>query len=58
MGTEIRDAIIVAYADVQRKMVVAGSAFMPVCVLAIVLWKRMDVRKMEKEKTQSKGTIW
>ncbi|PVH77133.1 putative transporter [Cadophora sp. DSE1049] len=58
VGTVIRDAIIVAYADVQRKMVVAGSAFMPVCVLAIVLWKRMDVRKMEKEKTQSKGTIW
>ncbi|CZS99586.1 hypothetical protein WAI453_002435 [Rhynchosporium graminicola] len=58
MGTEIRKAIIVAYADVQRKMVIAGSAFMPVCILAIVLWKRMDVRKMEEHRTQSKGTLW
>lgn len=58
MGTPIRDAIIVAYADVQRKMVIAGSAFMPVCLVAIVLWKRMDVRKMEEKKTQSQGNIW
>lgn len=59
MGSPIRDALIVAYADVQRKMVIAGSAFLPVMLISIVFWKSINVKKMEAEHgKQTKGTVW
>lgn len=59
VGTEVRSATIRAYADVQRKMVIAGCGFVPLLVACIWLWKRRDVRKEGSEvKGQAKGTIW
>lgn len=59
MGSPIRDAIIVAYADVQRKMVIAGCAFMPPVVIAVFMWRNINVKKLELEKgKQTKGTVW
>jgi len=59
IGTEIRDAIIRAYADVQRKMVIAGAGFIPVLLIAIFMWKNINVKKLEEARgTQTKGTIW
>ena len=61
MGTEIRDAIIRAYADVQRKMVIAGCGFVPLLVVCVVVWKNLNVRKMEQgegARKQAKGTIF
>ncbi|KAI8946086.1 siderochrome-iron transporter MirB [Xylaria longipes] len=48
MGTPIRDAIIAAYADVQRKMVIAGAAFLPVCLLCLLLWKNINVKELDE----------
>ncbi|KAI9155166.1 MFS siderochrome iron transporter [Paramyrothecium foliicola] len=58
-GTPERDAIVGAYADAQRKMVIVGACFMPLCALAIFLWKNVDLKKLEEEKgKQTKGTVW
>lgn len=58
-GTPERDAVVGAYAHVQRKMVIAGAAFMPLCALSIILWKNVNINKLEKEKgTQTKGNVW
>ncbi|KAI5925495.1 major facilitator superfamily transporter [Camillea tinctor] len=58
-GTPIRDAIVAAYADVQRKMVIAGTAFLPLCIIAIFMWKNINVLKLEQEKgKQTKGNVW
>ncbi|TDZ30271.1 MFS siderochrome iron transporter 1 [Colletotrichum spinosum] len=58
-GDPIRDAIVRAYADVQHKMVIAGAAFVPVCLACILVWKRVNLKKLEAEKgTQTKGNVW
>ncbi|RWA14915.1 hypothetical protein EKO27_g245 [Xylaria grammica] len=58
-GTPERDAIVHAYGDVQRKLVIAGSAFLPLAVILILLWKNINVKKLEALRgTQSKGTLF
>ncbi|KAI1076898.1 MFS general substrate transporter [Whalleya microplaca] len=59
MGSPIRNAIIAAYADVQRKMVIAGACFIPLCVVCILIWKNINVKKLEETKgKQTKGNVW
>ncbi|KAJ8124164.1 hypothetical protein ONZ43_g51 [Nemania bipapillata] len=59
IGSPIRDAIIAAYGDVQRKMVIAGSAFLPVCLICLLLWKNINVKKLEEiNGKQSKGNVF
>lgn len=58
-GTPEREAIVGAYADVQRKMVIAGAVFMPLCLGSIWIWKNINIKKLENEKgNQTKGTVW
>lgn len=59
VGSEIRDAIILAYGDVQHKMVIAGSAFVPVFVICVFVYKNINVKKLEEERgTQTKGNVF
>ncbi|KAJ2986482.1 hypothetical protein NUW58_g3300 [Xylaria curta] len=59
MGTPVRDAIIAAYADVQRKMVISGAAFLPLCLICLLLWKNINVKTLEETRgTQSKGNLF
>ncbi|GJC83247.1 MFS siderochrome iron transporter 1 [Colletotrichum liriopes] len=59
MGDPIRDAIIATYADVQHKMVIAGAAFIPVCLICVLCWKHVNIKKLEEEKgNQTKGRVW
>lgn len=58
LGTEIRDAIVRAYADVQRKMVIAGCGFVPLLVVCILVWRNVNVRRLDEGRGQSKGMIW
>ena len=59
IGDPIRDSIIQAYGVVQHKMVIAGSAFVPVFVFCVFIFKNINVIKLEREKgTQMKGKIW
>ncbi|KAF2970320.1 hypothetical protein GQX73_g3179 [Xylaria multiplex] len=58
-GTPERDAIVAAYGDVQRKLVIAGSAFLPLAILLIFIWKNINVKTLEATRgTQVKGTIF
>ncbi|KAJ2987425.1 hypothetical protein NUW58_g4516 [Xylaria curta] len=58
-GTPERDAIVAAYGDVQTKLVIAGSAFLPLAIALIFLWKNINVKALEAAHgTQSKGTIF
>jgi hypothetical protein len=58
-GTPERDAIVGAYGDVMRKMVIAGAAFMPLVLASIYIWRNVNVRKLEQEKgSQTKGNVW
>ncbi|GKT89517.1 siderophore iron transporter mirB [Colletotrichum tofieldiae] len=59
MGSPIRTAIIAAYADVQRKMVIAGCAFIPLILLSLLIWRNINVKTVEEEKgKQTKGTVF
>lgn len=59
LGSPIRTAIIDAYADVQRKMVITGVAFMILCIGCLFMWKDINVKKVEEEKgKQTKGNVW
>lgn len=59
MGSPVRDAIIAAYADVQRKMVIAGAAFIPLCLICLVMWKNINVKELERTRgKQTKGNVW
>lgn len=59
MGSPVRDAIIAAYADVQRKMVIAGAAFLPLCLICLLMWKNVNVKDLEATHgKQSKGNVF
>lgn len=59
MGSPIRTAIIEAYQDVQRKMVITGVAFIPLCLGCLFLWRNINVKKLEEEEgKQTKGTVF
>ncbi|CDM29988.1 hypothetical protein DTO013E5_8310 [Penicillium roqueforti] len=55
-GTKERDAIVGAYADVQRKMAIVGVCFVPLCILCTWFWRNVNVKKLEKEQTA--GNVW
>ncbi|KAL4860905.1 hypothetical protein BDV12DRAFT_180981 [Aspergillus spectabilis] len=58
-GTPERDAIVGAYAHVMRLMVITGACFMPLCLISIVVWRNINVRKIEEERgKQTKGTVF
>ena len=59
VGSPIRDAIISAYAVVQRKMVIAGVAFVPLFVICVFMFKNINVKKLEAKKgAQTKGNVF
>ncbi|KAI0541088.1 siderochrome-iron transporter MirB [Xylaria digitata] len=59
IGTPIRTAIIAAYADVQRKMVIAGAAFLPLCLICLLLWKNINVKTLEETRgKQGRGNLF
>ncbi|KAF7558165.1 hypothetical protein G7Z17_g102 [Cylindrodendrum hubeiense] len=58
-GTLEREAIVGAYAVVQRQMVIAGACLVPLCLASIWIWRNINVKKVEEEKgVQTKGTVW
>lgn len=54
----IREAIVDAYAHVQRLMVITGAAFIPLLVAFLFMWRNIDLKKRQQEQGQSKGNIW
>ncbi|GKU14425.1 unnamed protein product, partial [Fusarium langsethiae] len=58
-GSLEREAIIGAYAHTMRLMAIVGVATMPLCVLSIIIWRNINVRKVEEEKgKQTKGMVF
>lgn len=58
-GSPEREAVVGAYADVQRKMVIAGACFVPLCLLSVYMWRNVNVKKLERENgKQTKGTVF
>lgn len=57
-GTPERDAIVGAYADVQRKMVITGACLMPLVLGSIYIWRNVSVNKLEERKKQTEGNIF
>ncbi|KAJ5827817.1 Major facilitator superfamily domain general substrate transporter [Penicillium robsamsonii] len=55
-GTAERDAVVGAYADVQRKMAIVGVCFVPLCILCTWFWRNVNVKKLEREQTA--GNVW
>ncbi|KAL5365589.1 major facilitator superfamily domain-containing protein [Aspergillus floccosus] len=55
-GTPERDAIVGAYADVQRKMVIAGACMIPLCLACVVMWRNINVKKLARD--QTKGNVF
>ncbi|OLN96767.1 Siderophore iron transporter mirB 3 [Colletotrichum chlorophyti] len=51
-GSATRDGIIHAYGDVQRHMVICGAAFMPLALACVLLWKNVNVAKVQQTKGQ------
>jgi hypothetical protein len=42
-----------------RLMAITGVATMPLCVLSIIIWRNINVRKVEEEKgKQTKGMVF
>ncbi|KAF6830630.1 siderophore iron transporter mirb [Colletotrichum plurivorum] len=53
-GSPVRNAIVRAYGDTQRHMVICGAAFMPLALGCVFLWKNVIVSKVH----QTKGQVW
>ncbi|KAL6703648.1 hypothetical protein ACN47E_009422 [Coniothyrium glycines] len=58
-GTPERDAVVGAYAHVQRLFVITGACLVPLCLASIFIWKNINVKKLEAEKgKQTKGNVF
>ncbi|KAL4782686.1 major facilitator superfamily domain-containing protein [Aspergillus varians] len=55
-GTPERAAIVGAYGDLQRKMVIVGVCLVPLCLLCTWFWRNVNVKKLSREQTS--GNIW
>ncbi|CAG8128411.1 unnamed protein product [Penicillium salamii] len=55
-GTAEREAIVGAYSNVQRKMVIVGVCFVPLCIACTWFWRSINVKKLFKEQTA--GNVW
>lgn len=55
-GTAEREAIVGAYSSVQRKMVIVGVCFVPLCIACTWFWRSINVKKLFKEQTA--GNVW
>ncbi|GAB1206401.1 hypothetical protein APSETT445_005088 [Aspergillus pseudonomiae] len=55
-GSPEREAIVGAYADVQRKMVIAGVCFVPLCIGCVWIWRNINVKRLDRE--QTRGNVW
>lgn len=53
-GSPARDAIVRAYGDVQRHMVIAGAAFMPLALGCVLLWRNVNLTKYK----QTEGKVF
>ena len=53
MGSPVRDAIIRAYSDVMRKLVIASVCFLPLAFVFVLMWKNINVKTVK----QVKGTV-
>lgn len=58
IGTPIRDAIILAYGDVARKMVIVSAALIPLLIVSVCAWRNINVKDLEEEEKQEKGTVF
>ncbi|KAK6951522.1 hypothetical protein Daesc_006043 [Daldinia eschscholtzii] len=58
IGTPIRDAVIEAYGDVMRKMVIVGSALIPLTIICVIVWKNINVKKLETVEKRSRGNVF
>lgn len=54
IGSATRDAIIMAYGYVQRRMLLAGVFLMPLALGCVLLWRNIDV----KGKQQTRGMVF
>ncbi|KAM0362617.1 hypothetical protein ACHAP4_001365 [Fusarium culmorum] len=52
IGTPIRDAVIYAYGVVQREMVIAGCAFLPLICVCVLVWRNKPI---DKQQTKGNG---
>ena len=55
-NTPKRTAIVGAYGDLQRKMVIVGVCLTPICVLCTYFWRNVNVKKLLTEQTA--GKVW
>lgn len=58
IGTPIRDAVIHAYGDVMRIMTIVGAAMIPLIIIAVLMWRNVNVKKMQEEEKAAKGNVW
>lgn len=58
IGTPIRDAVIAAYGVVMRRMVIVGSALIPLTVLCVIVWRNINVKNLESVEKRKRGNVF
>ncbi|KAK6839516.1 MFS general substrate transporter [Apiospora arundinis] len=58
IGTPIRDAVIEAYGYVMRLMVIVGASLIPLLIIAVLIWKSINVKTLEPDEKRKKGNVF
>ncbi|KAK8099422.1 siderophore iron transporter mirb [Apiospora kogelbergensis] len=58
IGTPVRDAVIEAYGYVMRLMVIVGASLIPLLVIAVFIWKNINVKKNQSGEKKARGNIF
>ncbi|KAH8204339.1 hypothetical protein TruAng_001502 [Truncatella angustata] len=57
IGHPVRDAVILAYGDVGRKMVIVGAALTPLMIITVLFWRNINVKDTEQEEKEARGNV-
>jgi hypothetical protein len=58
LGSPIRDAIIESYGHVQRLMVITGVCFLPACIVCVLVWKNINVIKVDAARKKAGSNVF
>lgn len=58
LGTPVRDAVVGAYSYVMRLMAIVGAALIPLTIVAVFIWRNINVKTSQQGEKARRGNVF
>ena len=58
LGSPVRDAVVAAYGVVMRRMVIVGTCLIPLTIACVIVWRNINVKKLEGVERRKRGNVF